>query len=39
MLIEMAASLTLQDGSVAARAKAKFLDVPPADLPAGGEDD
>ena len=33
-LIEMAASITLPDGSVAARAKAKFLEVTPA-VPAG----
>jgi acyl-coenzyme A thioesterase PaaI-like protein len=38
-LIEMAASITLPDGSVAARAKAKFLEVTPADLPEGGEED
>jgi acyl-coenzyme A thioesterase PaaI-like protein len=38
-LIEMAASITLPDGAVAARAKAKFLEVTPADLPEGGEED
>ena len=38
-LIEMAASITLPDGSVAARAKAKFLEVTSADLPEGGEED
>ncbi|MFX4263079.1 PaaI family thioesterase [Pelotomaculum propionicicum] len=38
-LIEMAASITLPDGTVAARAKAKFLEVTPAAMPRKEEED
>jgi len=38
-LIEMAASIALPDGTVAVRAKAKFLEVTPDALPDKGEED
>lgn len=38
-LIEMAASITLPDGTVAVRGKAKFLEVTPAAQPEKGEED